>query len=450
MIARILVIDDDPVACEFLQETLTTKDYWVDAYTSARVALTNDLSSFDLLISDIRMPEMDGLQMLRQVRERWPELPVILVTAYGSLETTLEALRLGAWDYISKPFSPDAIRAMVQKVLDVRNLRQLHMDGHPKAFGEPKFIGSSATMVEFYKQLVRVAEADASVLIEGESGTGKELTARALHQMSSRREKPFVVVHCGAIPDTLLESELFGYEKGAFTGADRTHEGLLASAQGGAVLLDEITEMSTALQGKLLRFMQSGEVRKIGSHEVRHVAVRVVALTNSTIDEEVEAGRFRSDLMYRFVIRLHMPPLREHKEDLPQLSESLLKKMNYPLVRIIDKAMELLMAYDWPGNVRELENVLQQAILLSPIPIILPENLPERFRPRRRSQLPALSPLERAEREQIIQALKATAWNQSRTAQLLNIDRKTLRAKIQRYGLSRDVPSAETMSTTGK
>lgn len=392
MSARILVIDDDSVACEFLQEALSTKDYRVDAYTSARAALQHDLSRFDLLISDIRMPEMDGLQFLRHVHERWPELPVILVTAFGSLETTMHALRLGAWDYISKPFSPEAIRAMVRKVLDVKNLRQLHLEGQPKVSGDPQFIGSSATMVEFYKQLVRVAEAGASVLIEGESGTGKELTSRALHQMSGRRDKPFVVVHCGAIPDTLLESELSGYEKGAFTGADRSHEGLLASAGGGSIFLDEITELSPALQGKLLRFMQSGEVRRLGSHEVRHVAVRVVAATNRNVDEEVNAGRFRSDLLYRFVIRLRMPPLREHIEDVPQLIESLLKKMNYPTVRIANDTMELFMAYDWPGNVRELENVLQQTLLLSPLPVMLPENLPERFRPRRGRQLPTLRP----------------------------------------------------------
>jgi DNA-binding NtrC family response regulator len=449
--ARILVIDDDLVACEFLQEALGRTGYEVETYTSAREALGGDPSRYDLLISDIRMPDMDGLTFLREVHERWPEIPVILVTAYGSLETTMEALRLGAWDYISKPFSPEDIRNMVRKVLDVRNLRQLRMSGRPKVSGEPQFIGSSAAMVEFYKQLVRIADSDASVLIEGESGTGKELTTRALHQFSAHREKPFVVVHCGAIPDTLLESELFGYEKGAFTGADHTHEGLLASAVGGTVFLDEITEMSPALQGKLLRFMQSGEVRRLGGHDVRHILVRVVAATNRSIDEEVRSGRFRLDLLYRFVVRLHMPPLREHKEDLPQLIE----KTDYPTIRISDEALELLMAYDWPGNVRELENVLQQTLLLSPFQVILPEYLPERFRPKHDSQLPPLPPLERVERDQIRKTLKETAWNQSRTAQLLGIDRKTLRAKIQRYGLLKEEMSpgavvSDLSSTTGK
>jgi DNA-binding NtrC family response regulator len=439
MKARILVIDDDAVACEFLQEALLRDGYEVIAYTSALEALKQDLSQYDLLMSDIRMPGMDGLQFLSQVQIKWPNLPVILMTAYGSLETTMEAISLGAWDYISKPFSPEDCRAIVKKVLEVRELRQRRMSLQPEATELPKFIGSSATMVEFYKQIARVADSTASVLIEGESGTGKELTACSLHNMSSRRNKPFVVVHCGAIPDNLLESELFGYEKGSFTGADHQHVGLLESAQGGTIFLDEITEMSTALQGKLLRFMQDGEVRRIGGHEVRHVAVRVVAAANKNIDEEVNKGGFRLDLLYRFIVRLHIPSLRDHKEDIPLIIESLLKKFGYPSVRISPEAMELLMSFSWPGNVRELENVLQQTLLLSPFVVVLPENLPDRFWRQKESKenmVPAdMSPLEEAERDQIRQTLKAASWNQSKTAQMLGIDRKTLRLKIRRYGL---------------
>lgn len=438
MPVRILVIDDDAVACEFLQEALSRAGYEVETFTSAKDALREDLAAFDLLMSDIRMPDIDGLQFLRQVREKWPELPVILMTAYGSLETTMEALRLGAWDYISKPFSPDQIRAMVKKVLEVRELQQRRMRGQPTSHQAPEFIGSSATMVDLYKQLARVADSAASVLIEGESGTGKELTARSLHQLSLRREKPFVVVHCGAIPETLLESELFGYERGAFTGADRSHPGLIESAREGTIFLDEITEMSPGLQAKLLRFMQDGEIRRLGGHDVRHAPVRVVAAANRNIDEEIRKEKFRSDLLYRFVVRLHIPPLREHKDDLPLLVDSLLKKLGYANVRVSDEAMELLMAYDWPGNVRELQNILQQTMLLSPFLLILPENLPEQFRTKREHPLPSLMPLEGAERRQILQTLKTTSWNQSRAAQILGIDRKTLRSKIQRYGLSRE------------
>jgi len=437
--AHILVIDDDAVACEFLQEALSRAGYQVDTRTAAAEALKLDLAAYDLLISDIRMPVIDGLHFLRLVQEKWPEIPVILVTSYGSLETTMDALRLGACDYISKPFTPEAIRGMVKKILEMREIRQQRRIGQPEDHQvAPHFTGSSALMVDFYKQIARVADAWASVLIEGESGTGKELTARSLHHLSSRREKPFVVVHCGAIPDNLLESELFGYEKGAFTGADHHHAGLIASAQGGTLFLDEITEMSPALQGKLLRFMQNGEVRQLGGHETRQVTVRVVAAANRNIDEEVKKGQFRSDLLYRFVVRLHIPSLREHKEDLLQLIESLLKKMDYAQVRISDEAMELLTAYDWPGNVRELENVLQQTLLMSPYVVILPEHLPERFRVRQQPKMPFLTPLEGAERIQILQTLEAAAWNQSKTAQLLGIDRKTLRNKILHYGLLKE------------
>jgi DNA-binding NtrC family response regulator len=438
MPVRILVVDDDAIACEFLQEALSRAGYDVEAFTSARKALREDLSAYDLLMSDIRMPDMDGLQFLRQAHEKCPDLPVILMTAYGSLETTMEALRLGAWDYISKPFAPDQIRAMVKKVLEVRDLQQQRMRIQPRPPETPEFIGSSATMVDLYKQLARVADSSASVLIEGESGTGKELTARSLHQLSGRHEKPFVVVHCGAIPETLLESELFGYEKGAFTGADRSHPGLIESAKDGAIFLDEITEMSPGLQAKLLRFMQDGEIRRLGGHDVRHAAVRVIAAANRDIDEEIRKEKFRADLLYRFVVRLHIPPLRHHKEDLPLLADSLLKKLGYANVRVSDEAMELLMAYDWPGNVRELQNVLQQTMLLSPFMLILPENLPERFRQKRDAPQPKLPPLEVAERDQILQSLKTTSWNQSRTAQLLGIDRKTLRSKIMRYGLMKN------------
>jgi DNA-binding NtrC family response regulator len=293
--------------------------------------------------------------------------------------------------------------------------------------------------VDFYKQIARIADASASVLITGESGTGKELTARSLHQLSARHGKPFLTVNCGAIPETLLESELFGYEKGAFTGADHLHVGLLEAAQHGTIFLDEITEMSPALQGKLLRFMQNGEVRRLGGHAARRVGIRVVAAANRDIDEEARAGRFRSDLLYRFVVRLQVPPLKAHKEDIPQLIESFLKKWGYPTVRISDEAMELFMSYDWPGNVRELENVLRQTLLLFPFTVILPDNLPGKFRPARVEGTPLRSPLETAERQQILQALELTVWNQSRAAQRLGIDRKTLRTKIQRYNLAKDI-----------
>ncbi len=435
--SRILVIDDDAVACEFLQEALHISGYEVDYFTSAKACLSAGLLGYDLLLSDIRMPEMDGLDFLRKVHKTRPELPVILMTAFGSLETTMEALREGAWDYISKPFSPEDIRQMVRKALDVHKLRQLRRQGEGDMLHEPQFIGSSAVMVDFYKQIARVADSSASVLISGESGTGKELTASSLHQLSSRRDKPFLAVNCGAIPETLLESELFGFEKGSFTGADHAHPGLLEAAQNGTVFLDEITEMSPSLQGKLLRFMQSGEIRRLGGHGTRHVAVRVVAAANRDMEKEADAGRFRADLLFRFVVHLQTPPMRAHREDIPQLIESFLKKWGYANVRISDEAMKLFMTYKWPGNVRELENVLRQTLLLSPFALILPESLPEKFRPAATEEMehPLLSPLEKAERQQILDIMESTGWNQSRASQLLGIDRKTLHTRIIRYKL---------------
>ena len=433
---RILVVDDDAVACEFLQEALLRSGYEVCYFTSARDALDQEISGYDLILSDIRMPDTDGLEFLRQVRAKRPELPVILMTAFGSLETTMEALREGAWDYISKPFSPEAIRAMVRKVLDVRKLRQLSLHKQGEMRQEPQFIGSSSIMVDFYKQIARVADSSASVLISGESGTGKELTANSLHRLSARRDKPFLAVNCGAIPETLLESELFGFERGAFTGADHSHQGLLEAAQAGTIFLDEITEMSSALQGKLLRFLQSGEIRRLGGNSTTHVSVRVVAAANRDIEKDVADGRFRSDLLFRFVVRLHAPPLRTHKEDIPQLLDSFLQKWGYSSVRISDEAMERFVGYDWPGNVRELENVLRQTLLLSPFALILPENLPEKLRLVQQEEQTLLSPLEKAERQQILEIMESTAWNQSRAALLLGIDRKTLHAKIIRYNLT--------------
>jgi len=443
MAHRICVIDDDAVSCEFLQEALSRAGYGVEVFTSAKDALKADLSAYDLLISDLRMPGMDGLQLLKSIRQEWPDLPFILMTAYGSLETTMEALRLGVWDYISKPFSPDSIRSMVNKVLEVRELRRQYLTWEPAARQEARLVGSSQTMVTFYKQVGMVADSWASVLLEGESGTGKELAARALHQLSDRRKAPFVVVHCGAIPENLLESELFGFEKGAFTGADHTHAGLLESSEGGTLYLDEITEKPMALQAKILRFMQDGEVRRLGGHDMRHVKVRIVAATNRPVEEDARFGRFRSDLMYRFVVRLRMPALRERKEDLPQLVEFFLDKLGTSSTRISAEAMERLLAYEWPGNVRELENILHHALLLSPFGLILPEHLPEKLRQAEPVQgPPGLTPLEAAEREKILQTLRAALWNRSRTAQILGIDRKTLRIKMQKYALSDQEPEA--------
>jgi DNA-binding NtrC family response regulator len=435
--ARILIVEDDPVAAEFLRESLGKVGYDVETRHSADEVLESDLGGYDLLISDIRMPGRDGLDLLRHVRKNWREMPVIMVTTYGSLETAMESFREGACDYIAKPFSPEAIRSLVHKVLITRNFQRRQETFLAPPAEQARFTGSSAAMVTLYKQLARVADTRVSVLIEGESGTGKELAARALHQLSSRRHQRFIAVHCGAIPETLLESELFGYERGAFTGADHRHDGILESCEGGTVFLDEITELPPSLQGKLLRFMQSGEIRHLGSNVPRNLDVRVVAATNRNVDLETKKGSFRADLLYRFVVRISMPPLREHREDLFALTEEILRKLGFSSVRLSPEAMERLMNYDWPGNVRELENVLQQAILICPGHLILPEHLPAILQePVPEPSLP-LSPLAKSQREEIWKALEITGWNISRAALTLGIDRKTLRAKISQYQLKR-------------
>lgn len=433
MIAHILVIDDDPF-CRFLQSALRGPETAVDTFPDSTAVPTESLHQYDLLIADVRITRQASF---RQVHDFLPQIPIVLLSAAGDLETTMEAVKWGAWDCIKKPFPPASIRSLVTTILKVRDFCRENTEAEPCAVTPARFVGSSDTMMAFYKQVARVADAHASVLIEGESGTGKDLTARALHHLSSRRKKPFLVVHCGAIPETLLESELFGYEKGAFTGADRAHPGLLETAETGTLFLDEITEMTPSLQGKLLRFMQNGEVRRLGSYRARQVTVRVIASTNRNLDEEITAQRFRADLMYRFVVRLVTPPLRAHKGDLPQLIQAILQKNDLTGIRIAPEAMKLLYAYDWPGNVRELENVLRQSQLLSPYPVILPEHLPERFRRRPGTTPRAFSPLEEAERTQIMKTMKTHGWNQSKAARMLEIDRKTLRAKILRYQLEK-------------
>ncbi|HOO41187.1 MAG TPA: sigma-54 dependent transcriptional regulator [Syntrophales bacterium] len=434
MVAYILVIDDDP-SCRFLQSALRGPETVVDTFMDPTAAPTESLHRYDLLIADIRMTR---LASFRKIREILPQTPVVLLSTAGDLETTMEAVKWGAWDCLKKPFPPGAIHALAAKILTVRDMCRQNTESAPSTSAPARFIGSSDTMMAFYKQIARVADADASVLIEGESGTGKDLTAHALHHLSSRRGKPFLVVHCGAIPETLLESELFGYEKGAFTGADRAHPGLLETAEDGSLFLDEITEMAPSLQGKLLRFMQNGEVRRLGGYQVRQVTVRVIASTNRNLDEEIKAKRFRADLMYRFVVRLVTPPLREHKDDLPQLIRSILQKNHRDGVYVSPEAMEMLCAYDWPGNVRELENILRQTQLLCPYPVILPEHLPERLHNRPGTEPLSLTLLEEAERTQILKTMQTHGWNQSKAAQILGIDRKTLRTKMLRYWLDKD------------
>lgn len=434
MITRILVIDDDP-AHRFVWESLLSPEIMIDFYAGPPDETPPGLPRYDLIIAEMRSVRQD---CFRQLRKALPTIPLILILPAGEQERACETAKWGTWDYLHRPLTPDTVRAAVRHMIQVREVYRKSIGTPVTPNHQPHFIGTSSAMMAFYRQIARVADSNVSVLIEGESGTGKELTARALHHLSVRRDNPFRVIHCGAIPEALLESELFGYEKGAFTGADHSHPGLIEMAQGGTLFLDEITEMAPVLQGKLLRFLQNGEVRRLGGHAVRHPAVRVIASTNRDMDEEVIKHHFRADLMFRFVVRLKTPPLREHKEDLPQLVEAILKQIALPGTRVSSGAMALLYAYDWPGNIRELENVLHQTHLLSPYPVIRPEYLPERFRHSAVTQPSCFTPLQTAERNQIMQTIQNQGWNRSRTARVLGIDRKTLRLKMHFYGLEKE------------
>lgn len=434
MVMRVLVIADDPVG-GFIREALASSDNRIDFFRDPEIISSPDLSFYALLFAEIGLARRNGFTRLRQ---EMPNVPLILLSKAGVGETALETATWGVWDHLPVPCSSEMIRRAVAYILRVRDVYEKTIDAPEMSLEWPRFIGTSPVMMSFYKQVARVADAAVSVLIEGESGTGKELTARALHQTSLRRESPFVVIHCGAIPETLLESELFGYEKGAFTGADHAHPGLIESAQGGTLFLDEISEMAPSLQGKLLRFLQNGEVRRLGARQARHVTVRVVASTNRNMDEEVKMQRFRPDLMFRFVVRLKTPSLREHKEDLPLLVEAILRRFSPPGIRVSPAAMALLCEYDWPGNIRELENMLHQTHLLCPYTVIRPEHLSVRMRFSPDKQLTSFSPLQKLERRQIFQTVQDQGWNCSRAARILGIDRKTLRMKMHRYGLEKD------------
>ena len=434
MVTRILVIDDEPTSL-FVWEALASSKIIIDSFSGPAEVLRADPSRYDVFIATMQATRREGF---RELLAPLSQVPLILIMPPGEPENAFDAVKWRAWEYLRRPFSTDDVRAVVRHVLQVQDvyLKQTTLPDSDRV--QTGFVGNSPMMMTFYRQVARVADSMASVLIEGESGTGKELTARALHQSSIRRNRPYLVVHCGAIPETLLESELFGYERGAFTGADRSRPGLIESAQDGTLFLDEITEMTPSLQGKLLRFMQNGEVRRLGGNVVRHSAVRVVASTNRNLDQEIQAQRFRADLMFRFIVRLRTPPLREHKEDLSQLIDVVLKKIAPPGLRISSEAIQLLCAYDWPGNVRELENVLHRTYLFFPCPVIRPEHLPDRLRFPPATQLPSFKPLEVAERNQILQTIQNQGGNRSRTARILGIDRKTLRVKMQRYGLDKE------------
>jgi DNA-binding NtrC family response regulator len=370
----ILIADDEPSIRELLEDILIPGGARVIVASSGQEAIEAiDAESPDLAILDVRMPEPGGLAILKHLREHGNDLPVLIITAFSSSTVTIEAMQSGAYDYLAKPFDPDDVLLVVGRALEHRRLtRRVRSLEQQVGRKDPRdiIIGQSPPMHEIYKMIGRVASSDATVLITGESGTGKELIARTLHNTSPRSEEPFITVNCAALPETLLESELFGHEKGAFTGAMAQRKGRFEQANRGTIFLDEIGEMSASTQKKLLRVLQERNFERVGGNTSVKVNVRVLAATNRDLARTVSAGTFREDLYYRLnVINLHMPPLRERKEDIPLLVEHFLSRRRYRKnttpPRITDEALEQLMAYDWPGNVRQLENTIERAMVLS-------------------------------------------------------------------------------------
>jgi len=441
-----MVVDDDAETLALLHEIVAKEGFEVETAEDAETALRR-LEEWqpELVITDIHMPGMDGLALLAAVREKEPDIPVVLLTAYGSLKTAVDAIKAGAFDYLSKPFVVEDIRLVVRRALEhtklVRENRSLRGQLRER-YRFDNLVGSSGGMVEVYKMVARVAETDSTVLIQGESGTGKELIARAIHANSGRSGGPFVAIDTGSLAETLLESELFGHERGAFTGAVATKKGLLEQAHLGTCFLDEIADLSPMMQSKLLRAIQEREIRRVGSETPRAIDVRIIAATKKALKPLVEAGTFREDLFYRLeVITIVLPPLRERIEDIPLLSRYFVDKFGRtkerPVTGISPDTIPFLTRYSWPGNVRELEHVIERAIALTPYPIITPEDLPEAIRIapiQDQARARGWDTLQDMEKNYILRVLEAHDQDQDKAAAILGIHRKTLFRKLRQYG----------------
>jgi two-component system response regulator AtoC len=446
-------VDDEESFRHMLSVILVKEGYEVETASNGQEALQKTgASTFDHILCDIRMPRMDGLGFLREIKKTETEATVIVMSAYGTVDIAIEAMKLGAYDYISKPFKPDEIILTLRKAEEREQLRrenQLLRREVAKEFSFENIVSKNEKMQEIFEVIKKVSPYKSTMLITGESGTGKELVARALHYNSDRSQNPFIAVNCGAIPENLLESELFGHAKGAFTDAIRTKKGLFEEADGGTLFLDEIGELPGQLQVKLLRVLQDGEIRRIGESKPIQIDVRIVAATVKDLPKEVNEGRFREDLFYRLnVLPLHIPPLRERKEDIPLLIQHFIRKYNQAMgknIKEVDrKAMEALMNYKWFGNVRELENTIERAIVLSEKNHIESENLPIEIQNFREEVQSETFPDEEysikkaskvLEINLIKKALRKTKGNHTHAARLLEISHRALLYKIKEYGI---------------
>ncbi|MFH3081170.1 sigma-54-dependent response regulator transcription factor ZraR [Klebsiella sp. KE9038] len=436
----ILVVDDDISHCTILQALLRGWGYRVAlAYNGVQALEQVREKVFDLVLCDIRMAEMDGIETLKEIKTLNPSIPVLIMTAYSSVDTAVEALKSGALDYLIKPLDFDKLQQTLSEALAHTRLSESPLAEPPAAqFG---MVGDSPAMRALLNNIALVAPSDATVLIHGESGTGKELVARALHASSARSRRPLVILNCAALNESLLESELFGHEKGAFTGADKRREGRFVEADGGTLFLDEIGDISPLMQVRLLRAIQEREVQRVGSNQTLSVDVRLIAATHRDLAEEVSAGRFRQDLYYRLnVVTIDMPPLRHRREDIPQLARYFLQRYaerNRKAVQgFTPQAMDLLIHYAWPGNIRELENAVERAVVLLTGEYISERELPLAITGTPVADAPhgddSIQPLVEVEKEAILAALERTGGNKTEAARRLGITRKTLLAKLSR------------------
>jgi DNA-binding NtrC family response regulator len=445
---RILVVDDDVLMKEFLNETLTRKKYSVDLASTGQEALKMmKQKEYDVILSDIRMPQLGGMDVLKATKNFLPDAKVILITAYATVENAVEAMKLGAFDYIMKPFSADAIEVAIEKAFEHKRLVLENRMLKSQIAGQYRFeniIGKSPQMQKVFEMVDVVANSRATVLITGESGTGKELITKAIHYNSPRKDGSFIKINCAALPENLVESELFGHEKGAFTGAIRQTRGKFELADGGTLLLDEISEISLGLQAKLLRVLQEREFERVGSGEPIQVDVRIISTSNQNILELIRKGKFREDLYYRLnVIPIHLAPLREKKEDIPALAEHFLKLYNKENKRSVEgmseKVYELFMNYHWPGNVRELENYIERAVVMTKGKILTPTEFPRELALGQTKTTPDSievgCSVHEAEKKLILKTLDSQAGNRTKAAEILGISTRTLRNKLQEYGL---------------
>ncbi len=451
MNGHILIVDDDQAMCEMLHDDLTCRGHSVQWRTNAEQAFEDFMSEpFDVVITDLRMPGLNGIDFCNRLNENRPDVPVIVITAFGSLDMAVKAIRAGAYDFVTKPIERDMLAIAIERALEHRSLQEqvLFLKEDRKSdedFGE--FIGQSPVMERLFDQIKRIADQQVPVLITGESGTGKELVARALHRHSERRHGPFLPVNCAALPRMLLESELFGHVKGAFTDARSDRHGLFLAADGGTLFLDEIIEMPMELQPKLLRALESGSIRPIGENKEVSSDVRIIASTNRDLESAVEEEEFREDLFFRVnVVRIQVPPLRSRGSDILLLAQHFLEQIAHRTGKSVKgfscDVAEKLLAYRWPGNVRELRNAIERAMAMTRFKELAVEDLPERIRDYKESRLvlsgeasEELISLEDVERQYVRHVLEIMGGNKSEAARILGMGRRTLYRKLERWGL---------------